>query len=287
MSSGKKASITAVVQLLILASTVQELHAKTTNQDKVKRDLPLSTSCDPRIPDSCYKADLIDKSVADCKKEPSDSLNSLLKMCHPINDYKYSSVVDLPNTSKNGIDCVADTSLPIMCGSPGSDTRCVCDKAFDWRRPEETIFNKCRCQYWPKVDVRENQPSYCRQFDHGGTSKIHFYTCCNNCNDPSDRSCDKRDYQGGGSNGDYCGGCGENTPKGGGRLTYAFNCVSCKQQSICEKKCNEKFFGLLKLVPGFCPMWSGCFRRCCIAAEQSLRDARMSIMEYMHLFESD
>jgi hypothetical protein len=48
---------------------------------------------------------------------------------------------------------------------------------------------------------------------------------------------------------------------------------------------------LAKWIPGFCPMWSGCFRRCCIAAEQSLRDARMSssIVEYMYmqLFEQD
>ena len=279
MTSGKNAqyflyTITAVVQLLILASSVQEIHATV---NKVKRDLPLSTACDPRKLDTCHKGDLITESVADCKRMPDSSL----KMCHPINDYEFSSVVDLPDTSKNGIDCVADTSRPVTCGSPGSDTRCVCDKAFDWRRPKETAFHQCRCQYWPKIDIRKNQPSYCRQFDHGGTSGVHFYTCCNNCNDPTDRSCDGKDYQGGGSKGDYCGGCGENTPKGGGRETYAFNCVSCEQQSACEKKCNGEFYGLTALMPGFCPRWSGCFRRCCVEAEQKLSDARLSLMEYL------
>ena len=43
-----------------------------------------------------------------------------------------------------------------------------------------------------------------------------------------DGTCDGIDYQGGGSKGDYCGSCGENTPKGGGRETYAFNCISCE-----------------------------------------------------------
>ena len=267
--------VVCIVQLTILANGVQDLHATVS---KFKRELPLSTSCDPRQQDSCYKGDLIAESVADCKKMP----DSLFKMCHPINDYDLSSVVDLANTSENGIDCVADTSCPVICGSPGSDTRCVCDKAVDWRRLKETLFNQCRCQYWPKIDSRKNQPSYCMQFDHGGKSGIHFYTCCNNCNDPTGSSCDRTDYQGGGSKGDYCGGCGENTPKGGGRLTYAFNCVSCEQQSICENKCNREFFGLTELVPGFCPRWAGCFRRCCLDAEQSLRDARLGLMmEYL------
>ena len=271
-------TITAIIQLLFLASSVQELQA-TVNE--VKRDLPLSTDCDPRKPDSCYKGDLLAEDVADCKRQGH---LSRFKMCHPVNDHKFSSVVDLPDVNKSGIDCIADTSLPVICGSPGSDTRCVCDKAFDWRRLKETLFNQCRCQYWPKIDVRKNKPSYCRQFDHGGTSGIHFYTCCNNCNDSLDKSCNGKDYQGGGSKGDYCGSCGENTPKGSGRETYAFNCVSCEQQSACEKKCNREFLGLTELVPGLCPRWSGCFRRCCVKAEQRLR-SDVRLMEY--LFERD
>ena len=254
-------SISIITQLVILATSVQEIDATV----KVKRELPVSTACDPRKLDTCYKGDLIAESIADCKK----TTDSFFKTCHPKNDWTFSSVVDSPDVSKNGVDCVADVSLPVTCGTLGSDTRCVCDKAFDWRRLKETALNQCRCQYWPEVDVRKNRPSYCRQFDHGGKSGVHFYTCCNNCNDPQDTiSCYGKDYQGGGSNGDYCRGCGENTPQGGGRETYAFNCVSCKQQNICEKKCDQEFFGWTALVPGFCPRWSGCFRRCCIEAEQ-------------------
>ena len=273
-------TIVAIIQLLIIAGSVQELHA---TDSKVKRQLPLSTDCDPQKPNTCYKGDLIAEDVADCNKK---GRFSFITTCQPINNYKFSSVVDLPDVSKNGIDCVADTSRPVICGSPGSNTRCVCDKAFDWRRPKETLINRCRCQYWPTVDVRKNKPSYCQQFDHGGASGVHFYTCCNNCNDPLDNSCNRKDYQGGGSEGDYCGDCGENTPKGGGRETYAYNCVSCEQQSICENECNGEFSGIPKNVPGFCPRWAGCFRRCCVKAEERLRsDIKLSIMEY--LFERD
>ena len=232
---------------------------------RLERELPLSYNCDPRLTRSCYKGDLIATNIADCEREAS-SFN--FYTCDPIDGFTYtaSSVVDVPDVSTHGVDCVAKSGRPIKCGAAGTDTRCVCDKAVDYKRPKETFLNQCRCQYWPLVDTRMNDPSYCTQFDHGGVSGIHFYTCCNSCND-ADSSCNSNTYQGGASTDNYCSTCGRNSAQGGGRITYRFNCVSCDQQTICENTCNKNW--LSKNVPGLCPKWSGCFRGCCLKAQQN------------------
>lgn len=145
-----------------------------------KRALPLSYNCNLNQPGSCHKGDLISKDVADCKRD------SLFITCDPINNHFLSSVVDIPDVGRHNVNCGPKRGLPVRCGS--ADTRCVCDKAIDIDRPLETIANQCRCQYWPAVDSRTSQPSYCTQYDHGGQSGVHFFTCCNNCND-TNREC--------------------------------------------------------------------------------------------------
>ena len=234
-----------------------------------KRELPLSHSCDPRTAGSCHKGDLISTRIADCEKD------SLLITCDPINDIPFSSVVDIPDVSRWGVNCKPDSSRRIICGTPGTDTRCVCDKAWDISRPKETLANQCRCQYWPPEDPRKSKPSYCTQYDNGGTSGVHFFTCCNNCAD-SDSSCDGGTYQGGGRTDAYCGKCGVNSPLGGGRITYRFNCDSCTQQRECERMCNSEWFGLTKVIPGLCPRWAGCFRGCCVEATEQARRKRQT-----------
>ena len=232
-----------------------------------KRELPLSYSCDPRTDGSCYKGDLVSTSVADCEKD-YDSWWKAIFTCFPINDYTLSSVVDIPDVSKNGIDCVPVTGdVPFTCGSE-YDTRCVCDKTVDYKKLSETSA-KCRCQYWPVIDARMNHFSFCTQYDHGGTSGIHFYTCCDNCDD-EDTSCDGHTYHGGGSTDDYCSTCGQHSTLGGGRVTYRFNCVSCNQQQRCEEECDRNWVS--KNIPGLCPDWAGCFRECCIKAAKSSQE---------------
>ena len=214
-----------------------------------------ATSCNQ--PGSCQKGDLVSTSVADCEKD------SFIATCDPINNLILSSVVDVPYVDSTGVNCVPVNGLPIRCGS--ADTRCVCDKVVDWKQPLNTIFNRCRCQYWPAVDARMNQPSYCTQYDHGGRSGVHFFTCCNNCND-NDRQCMGVTYQGGGSTDAYCGQCGLSSPSGGGRITYRFN---CDVQEACKRRCNDEFLGLTEIIPGLCPRWSGCFRGCCLEAQHN------------------
>ena len=137
------------------------------------------------------------------------------------------------------------------------------------------FFNHCRCQYWPSIDVRKQSPAFCTQRDHGGTSGVHFYACCNNCNDP-DTSCDRRTYQGGRGYSDpakYCGSCGATDPPNDGRETYHFNCGSCQEQNACEKLCDEIHY-IAKNLPGLCPKWLGCFRGCCLELNPSYRGQR-------------
>jgi len=46
----------------------------------------------------------------------------------------------------------------------------------------------------------------CQRYWCGGTSGVHHFICCNNCDKP-DNTCDGETYQGA-SSGPYCGNCG-------------------------------------------------------------------------------
>ena len=69
------------------------------------------------------------------------------------------------------------------------------------------------------------QCTSCRQYKIGGTSKLHYYTCCRNPNE----DCDGKTYQGGGSKEptEYCN-LGSVTT-GGGVVDFVFCCGSCGQ----------------------------------------------------------
>lgn len=229
---------------------------------KSRRYLPSNRNCYFKHEISsevCNKGDLISSEVADCVKDVL--CYQIRQTCAPLHNDLLSKVTEPPDLSY-GVNCTPKTNLPMLCGSSGTDTRCVCDKSYS------DLTNQCRCQYWPPVDYRSTKPSFCTQYDHGGITGIHFYTCCNNCND-NDNTCKGTTYHGGGSRDiNYCAPCGEN--KDGGRVTYHFNCVSCAQQSYCESLCDKGVAGFIwKNVPGFCRKWSTCFRDCCHMASYS------------------
>ena len=245
--------------LLILVATLAE------SRGGIKRELPLSLRCDPRISGSCSKADLVSKDVADCNIYRKNSDGGT---CKPINAIDNSSNVDVPDV-KSGPTCIPVSGTPIRCGS-GYDTRCVCeDKGPHYKKRYEIVTNECRCQYWPEVDIRRNKPSYCTLYDHGGESNVMF-VCCNNCND-QDFSCSGQTYQsnGAGSNGnEYCSSCGVSNAAGGGRIAYRFNCVSCNQQEKCRNKCNKCLPSVPEMrFPHQCDGWTECFRDCCTEAD--------------------
>ena len=104
--------------------------------------------------------------------------------------------------------------------------------------------------------------STCTRYTYGGTSGVHSYTCCNNCDDKNkDKSCDSTTYHGGRSSNDYCGSCG--VPSGGGREGSTFDCGSCSQQQYCGSKCDTTWGGAMKNIPGLCGAYSTCFQNCC------------------------
>ena len=98
------------------------------------------------------------------------------------------------------------------------------------------------------------QCTSCRQYKFGGTSKLHYYTCCRNPNE----DCDGKTYQGGGSKEpteDYWDPGGVAT--GGGVVDFVFCCCSCGQQdNYCEAKCDNAWFGLLGVTASLCEAWS-------------------------------
>eukprot|EP00058_Branchiostoma_floridae_P027173 XP_002612664.1 hypothetical protein BRAFLDRAFT_78705 [Branchiostoma floridae] len=99
----------------------------------------------------------------------------------------------------------------------------------------------------------------CVHITLGGTSKVHFYVCCNNCNEQGGNpTCDRTTYQGA-SSGQYCGHCGADEGNGKWDLNY-FRCGGCAGQSQVEDKCNKKYPWVF---PGTCWVWSSCFQHRC------------------------
>ena len=208
-----------------------------------KRVLPVNEECNPTS-GTCVKGDLIKTSVADCEFQKS---SWYMYSCTASNNVWTHWVVE---PEKNG-NCLPMNGKKIKCGAIGSKTRCVCNSPILGR-------NTCRCQYWTQETPGASQNAFCTAYYiDAGTSGLHHYTCCNNCNDPS-TSCDGRTYHGGSSM-SYCGTCGK--PTGGGRVEYYFNCKDCQTQSKCADMCDNNFPGAT--LPGLCWKWVDCFAGCC------------------------
>ena len=112
------------------------------------------------------------------------------------------------------------------------------------------------------VAITATQTSCCREYKWGGVTGLHFFICCDNSND-IDKSCIGTTYQGGGSTNNYCDTCGQSNRLGGGCVKKTFCCTSCTRQDQCRRHCNRKANGLYQNIPGFCWIWTYCFRKCC------------------------
>ena len=100
--------------------------------------------------------------------------------------------------------------------------------------------------------------STCSEY-FGGQWYIHWYNCCDNCED-DDTYCDGYTWQGG-SKVQYCGSCGENAY--GGKFLKQYDCVNCYVQSNCTQLVRKYNY------PGLCWKWSMAFRGCCKKAAYS------------------
>ena len=105
-------------------------------------------------------------------------------------------------------------------------------------------------------------PSLCSTCSEyfGGQWYIHWYNCCNNCDEDS-TYCDGWTWQGG-SKVQYCGSCGENSFSRG-KLLRQYECVSCDVQTNCTELIRKFNY------PGLCWRWSMAFRGCCKKAANS------------------
>ena len=221
-----------------------------------KRVLPINKNCDPNS-GACRKGDWIAENIADCEYDRS--------LFHPFscdaqNDAWSSWTVDVAQDDR----CKPVSGKRFTCGAAGTNTRCVCS---DTNLAYNPGINTCQCQYWPNKDVGAHSPAFCTGYYTGGTSTVHHWACCNNCNDPTSNTCNSNTWQGG-SSGDYCGSCGQNT--GGGRVKYYFNCGSCDDQQACSSKCDSKGYDF----PGACWKWLDCFKGCCLASATQPRNKR-------------
>ena len=242
----------ALVILSLIVAVMLHTHAQpasgseeTLEVGRTKRLLPDNEHCDPRRGE-CKKGDWVDDDIADCDYDWS--LTSWT--C----DVRGASIFSWEVEPDEDDRCKPVGGKPIRCGDPGTNTRCVCSGY-------KIQFNTCVCQYWTEETPGENEPVFCTGYYRGGTSGVHHWACCNNCNDITSISCDGVTYQGGSSN-NYCGTCGTNIAENKGRKKYYFNCGSCAFQSACQTECNDKAFGLTTL-PGLCWKWLDCFYGCC------------------------
>jgi len=216
------------------------------NHELVKRILPENENCDPQAR-TCRKGDWVSESIADCEKDQ-------VFTCNAKENSIISWIVDVPTSSRG---CRPVMNKRLVCGAEGTNTRCVCSSY-------KAKANTCKCQYWLDENPGMLAPGFCTGYYVAGTSTVHHYACCNNCNDASN-TCDGVTWQGGSSI-DYCLSCGTRSTSTG-REKYFFNCGGCDQQRNCESLCNNKFLGFGAL-PGLCWKWLDCFRGCCLASAQ-------------------
>lgn len=256
--------------LLLLHSSLSTENAGTDNHEPQvqltpshvisKRFIPNDQSCDPNLPGSCIRGDFIDKSIADCMYEKS------LGTCTASG--KTGGIISWVVAPDKNDQCKPiKEHKQFTCGSKGTNTRCICS---DYK----IQFNHCRCQYWTEESIGCKEPSFCTAYYLGGTTSVHHYVCCDNCNDTTPYStCDRHTYEGGSSS-LYCDSCGLAT--GGGLTKFQFNCGSCDTQSHCEGVCNHTV-GLR--LPGFCWRWVNCFRGCCVAAVKATKSKQSKLMK--------
>lgn len=115
----------------------------------------------------------------------------------------------------------------------------------------------------------------CQNYWWGGTSGVHFYTCCNNCEDGNNNTaCAWKTWQGGGSRQLYCGQCGSNVPYGtpaspGCQLNIPYTCGGCDGETKSDSTCLHWYVDF----PGVCWIYTACFSLQCRDYQQETLSA--------------
>lgn len=112
--------------------------------------IPQHEHCDPDSQtNSCLKGDLIDESIADCCYVPW----FITGTCDAVHDGWWHRTVNVAKHDRCQ-SSACDGTYRFACGSPGTNSRCVCDDkpAYD------VLGNRCRCQYWPTASPHTAPP---------------------------------------------------------------------------------------------------------------------------------
>ncbi|CAH1796399.1 unnamed protein product, partial [Owenia fusiformis] len=105
----------------------------------------------------------------------------------------------------------------------------------------------------------------CMNCRWGGKTGLHFYTCCNNCDEPESKCKKDQIVYDGASRGKYCGPCGEDTAAGNATIcnkeaSKTYKCGGCDGQLKVKSKCDDIW---LFQIPGLCWAWQICFNKLC------------------------
>jgi len=135
---------------------------------------------------------------------------------------------------------------------------------------------------------KDKYKGLCQSFNWGGSTGVHFYSCCNNCNENNGApTCNSKTWHSA-SDGEYCGSCGANKGSGCRYNGYnsdwakwtghkgAFQCGGCDGQAKVDKQCLSWVIN----KPGFCWQYTSCFEEQCgwyYATRQQTNAVRSSL----------
>ncbi|VDI11217.1 Hypothetical predicted protein [Mytilus galloprovincialis] len=103
---------------------------------------------------------------------------------------------------------------------------------------------------------QQTSPGRCFGFNRRGMSRLHYYSCCNNCGSSED-SCNNRTYHTASSR-SYCNECGKDGT-GNGKRMEAFKCGGCRGQQRVYDECAKSIAN----HKGLCWVFTNCFEETC------------------------
>ena len=137
------------------------------------------------------------------------------------------------------------------------------------------VLERWTLQRSPRQTGHHVPSGKCETFKWGGESGVHWYICCNNCEEV-DTSCDGTTYESA-SREKYCDNCGVVNQKGNGEPDGIYECGGCYGQIKIKKKCETRLRKIYEL-PGLCWAFAKCFQKQC--GELSTMDDNNSALRF-------
>ncbi|XP_074645809.1 uncharacterized protein LOC141902067 [Tubulanus polymorphus] len=139
---------------------------------------------------------------------------------------------------------------------------CFRNKCIDkYGSPPSPSAQLALCERWPRKAGDKASDGHCLEFNWGGLTGVHWYSCCNNCKNGNATAvvCDKKTYHTA-SSGIYCGSCGVDLKAGdGSKRGEQFYCGGCAGQEEVAALCSRWWNN----IKGMCWHFSKCFHDKC------------------------